>query len=569
VLQEAEVVAGHQGLDRRIRWVHIVDNPGIIPSFQGGELLLTTGFGWPRDKTVQSNTIRALDALSLAGILFEKGKFIEAAPAVVRREADRLGLPILEAPYFLKFVDVTEAIHRAILERQYAHSNRLEEIHRALTRATVDAENLQDLATVLTKLIRRAVTIEDKEFRLMAYTRVGKLDSARLETIGRAQTPDWILQALDREGYLRKLRTEHGPMRIPPIPEAGIRESRVVCPIWTGAEVLGYVWILEGQRPVSELDLRATEQMATLAALHLLRQRAVALVEDRVRHTFIDALIRGELDHSPGMRERALLWGFDPTASYVAGILTIASDAERERRWALPNREDFGLREQCARLVRNMLEGHSQSPLLTVFLNRIVFLFRATDEWESVRLFVERLWQCVSDCEQRLPLRLTVGDIHEGTTGVAQSYREADKLTDVVPVNGVYFYHEHRLTQLVHTLDKAILEKLWADTVGMLGGPKERSDLMETAMTFLGTGFHIGKTAQALGVHRNTIRQRLARIRRVHKVPLEDARFWAQLALALEAEKHGLVGLRPRANLLAEPTPRDRASGMFFRRHSV
>jgi len=202
--------------------------------------------------------------------------------------------------------------------------------------------------------------------------------------------------------------------------------------------------------------------------------------------------------------------------------------------------------------VRNMLEGHSHSPLLTVFLNRIVFLLRATGGWESVRPFVERLWQCVSDSEQRLPLRLTVGDIHEGTTGVAQSYGEADKLTDVVPVNGVYFYHEHRLTQLVHTLDKAILGKLWADTVGMLGGPKDSTDLLETLMTFLGTGFHIGKTARALGLHRNTIRQRLARIRRVHQVPLEDARFWAQLALAMEAEKHGLVGVHQYAHPLAD-----------------
>ncbi|HEY9437854.1 MAG TPA: PucR family transcriptional regulator ligand-binding domain-containing protein, partial [Streptomyces sp.] len=40
-----EVMAGAEGLDRTVRWVHAGEVPYIASLLKGGELLLTTGLG--------------------------------------------------------------------------------------------------------------------------------------------------------------------------------------------------------------------------------------------------------------------------------------------------------------------------------------------------------------------------------------------------------------------------------------------------------------------------------------------------------------------------------------------
>src|SRR6187455_1827066 len=44
-----EVLAGDDALDARVRWVHASDSAGVARLLNGGELLLSTGSGWPTE----------------------------------------------------------------------------------------------------------------------------------------------------------------------------------------------------------------------------------------------------------------------------------------------------------------------------------------------------------------------------------------------------------------------------------------------------------------------------------------------------------------------------------------
>ena len=46
VFQGAEVIAGHDGLSRPVRWVHIMEVTEIGHLLNGNELILSTGIGW-------------------------------------------------------------------------------------------------------------------------------------------------------------------------------------------------------------------------------------------------------------------------------------------------------------------------------------------------------------------------------------------------------------------------------------------------------------------------------------------------------------------------------------------
>lgn len=73
VFARARVVAGHAGLEREIRWVHIVDIPDASAWVQSGELLLTTAFGLKGDLHVQEEFIPSLAEKNLAGLVIAVG----------------------------------------------------------------------------------------------------------------------------------------------------------------------------------------------------------------------------------------------------------------------------------------------------------------------------------------------------------------------------------------------------------------------------------------------------------------------------------------------------------------
>jgi hypothetical protein len=56
---------------------------------QGGELLLTTGYGWPESDAESRRTIRALNDKRLAAVLFEPTSFLGRIPASVHRNTMR------------------------------------------------------------------------------------------------------------------------------------------------------------------------------------------------------------------------------------------------------------------------------------------------------------------------------------------------------------------------------------------------------------------------------------------------------------------------------------------------
>ena len=65
-LRSARVIAGEAGIDRVVRWTHVVDLPDLAPWVRPGQLLLTTGLSWPKAESSQRRQIRQLDDKQLA-----------------------------------------------------------------------------------------------------------------------------------------------------------------------------------------------------------------------------------------------------------------------------------------------------------------------------------------------------------------------------------------------------------------------------------------------------------------------------------------------------------------------
>ncbi len=115
---EPELLAGEGALDRPVRWVHSSEVYEGANFLDGGELLLTNGFGLTdADEEVRRRYVRELAARGAAGLAVEVGRALPSMPPEVTDEARRLGLPLLALRRVVPFVRITEAANRAIVAR--------------------------------------------------------------------------------------------------------------------------------------------------------------------------------------------------------------------------------------------------------------------------------------------------------------------------------------------------------------------------------------------------------------------------------------------------------------------
>ncbi len=124
---EVRVAAGRSGLDRAIRWAHVIELHDPVRWLRGGELVLTVGLGLGADERARRAYVRRLHGAGCAGLGLAIDMWLREIPPEVLEEGDALGLPILRVEGETPFVAVVEAV-----ADRYA-AERTREQHRVLT----------------------------------------------------------------------------------------------------------------------------------------------------------------------------------------------------------------------------------------------------------------------------------------------------------------------------------------------------------------------------------------------------------------------------------------------------
>ncbi|MBV8245895.1 MAG: PucR family transcriptional regulator ligand-binding domain-containing protein [Candidatus Eremiobacteraeota bacterium] len=510
-LAQARVVAAQGALDREVRWSHVVDLPDPAPWVRPGDLLLTTGYSWPASEEEERRQTRSLAQAGVAAVALAVPKYIDRFSDAARDEAERAGVPLLEIPFEIPFAQIMEELHRAIMAEPYRIIERSEAIHRELTRVAGGSATLDDLASALAGLLGRSVTFEDPHGKLLAFASVDEGDAVRKETLARAQSSDATIGALERSGLAAQIRDASGPLRIPPLPEIGMT-ARVVAPIRLGAELVGVVWIIEGKSALSELDHRAAEHASIVAAMHIAHQRSLEAVESRLGYASLLSFLDSE-SQTPLTEERLRLLGLDVGAPHRVAIAVLDEELPLAR-------EQLVERDRIAERIAAALRGFGIVPLIAVSLNRIAFLLPAG---ATPQLIDESL----SD----EALSIVLGREHAGTEGLRQSYREALSLL-TYRYRGRLCKFDDVLVPRVLSGDAKARETFLGDLFGALRSRKNGKELASALLALARHGFRFGATAQALGIHANTLRYRLDRATEILKLDLDDPEIQFRLALA-------------------------------------
>ena len=91
----AQVVAGHKGLVKEIRWAHVLEIPDGAIFINGGELILSTGIGFGEDCKKQIEYLTQIIKKNAVGLCIELGPFVPKIPQNMIDLADQHHFPLI------------------------------------------------------------------------------------------------------------------------------------------------------------------------------------------------------------------------------------------------------------------------------------------------------------------------------------------------------------------------------------------------------------------------------------------------------------------------------------------
>ncbi|WP_306362395.1 PucR family transcriptional regulator [Nocardia sp. CC227C] len=177
---EPEVVGGGS-LDRPVRWVHVSELPEVAELLVGRELILTTGQALTHGDAATVDYLKALAAAGVSGLVVELGTSVREVSPLVAATADELGLPVIALRRVVRFVEITEAVHRVIVADQYAELEFARTVHETFTALSVRRAALAEIVRTAATMLDASVVLEDLTHRVLALTARHAATSAILE----------------------------------------------------------------------------------------------------------------------------------------------------------------------------------------------------------------------------------------------------------------------------------------------------------------------------------------------------------------------------------------------------
>jgi purine catabolism regulator len=528
ILAQARVVAGEGGLERPIRWAHIVDLPDVSPWVREGDLLLTTAFALKDNPEAQAALIPILAGKGLCGMIVALGTYFYDIPKEMITLANKLDFPIVTLPWEIPFVEVTQAIHEYILHQQFDHIGKSLHIHEVLSRLVLEGKSLDDIVESLANLLNRSVTIEDPSLRVLAHASPGPIDELRRRSISEGRTPPEFVAYLEEQGIFERLKDDPRPQRVPSIPELGMTLERTIAPIVVGPNLYGYVWIIATEGPLTELDFLAIEQAATVAALAFTRQQAIFEAEQRVKSGLLDDLL--DLDtHQDLHALRQTLQKLGLQRGYQVLVLGEFSQ------------NPMGAYTFASLVERELASADLQATVVQR-LNRLIILLATPDSRTGLAISNRILQRAV---QQGDPLIIGLSRGSNAETQIRQSYGEAAEAYRVGRLlsknqPGVWPFEKLGFLHWIHqipgeTLTSGHYYRLVCEIAehDRLQG----DEYLKTLEAYLDCSGNKQQVSQKLFIHRNTLRQRLQKLNDTWGIDFEDAYTLVNLYIALKARQ--------------------------------
>ncbi|MFE9093184.1 PucR family transcriptional regulator [Streptomyces sp. NPDC007264] len=490
---EPEVVAGAGHLDRPVRWVHVAEAADVGVMLSGGEMVLTTGVLLAGDEDKQAEYIRSLHRAEAAAVVLGLGRAFPTPPDVMRRAAERCGLPMVVLHRPFPFAELTEEVQSRLVRRKFAAVSLSESVRTALTGLITAGAPLQRLLDEIAVHAGCPVILTNLAHRVLA-------------TAGERSAVDDVLR--DWERIARQAGGSEG--------DGWVRAELGAC-----GERWGRI-VLCGHRGDSPIGRLLAERAAEALVLHRMLHGSVHSWEEQSAQSLLTDLVTGVVP-ARQLLPRARAAGLPVNRrAFVPLVVGEGEPAALDRVLRL-----LGLPGLVAEL------GDGATAVL-------LSLARDQDAEALTAHFATRL-RTESGRSQTV---VAAADARVAWEDVPAGLREAQHVADAVTdhsaamdLPAVVRLKDVHLRGLIRLLrdDPHVQSFAERELDGLLCGRDAEQELLPVLRTYLATGRNKSRTAQLHHVSRPALYRRLEVIQARLGVDLDDFEQAASVHIALLA----------------------------------
>ncbi len=471
--------------DAQIRWVHSSEVFEMGALLAGGELLLTTGLGL-HGRTADQLAVY-IDQLADAGcvaLALELGRTFFEPPEAMRQACQRRGLCLLTLHAVVPFERVIEDFHELLVRRKIGAAGDSASVLHDLLAMTVGGWGLRALLDEIARLAGCDVELRDPEDRLVERSTIASSsDSSAV-----------VAQVRDHEGLVGTLRL-HGP-----------------------------------SDPRLEM---VAEQAALAVGVALSRSTAHGHYPSAAQSLLTD-LAASALVSGADIAHRLAEAGWPWPDRGVVRALTIEVDPHVPIAEAVP-------------IVAECFAERGRAPLVGVVGNSILALVVARpgqlpDEFrQDAASSAERLAERSAGPKRHAPL-VAVGPAAQSPADLPGALARSREVFRVARRHGgrpgVVMARDVAVRELLSSgVERHAMAAFITEQIGPLiaHDRDRRTDLLRTLEVYLASGMSKTDAAAALGIRRQSLYERIARIERLLGASLSEPEQRTGLELALLA----------------------------------
>ncbi|WP_456271451.1 PucR family transcriptional regulator [Bacillus sp. AK031] len=476
--EHAKVIAGHKGIRRQVKWVHVVEVTTIRNLLSGNELILTTGLALKEEEAFLS-LIQQLIESGASALGIELDTNISEIPAAVLQCAEENAFPVIVFEKEVPFVGITQDIHSILINQQYSMMKKLDCYAQELNKILLSVNDYKEILQVLHKELSVPVL-----FQLEGH------DAGIHPKMRRPEEHKLMLH------YREYKRGSNDQFAL----------AKVILLDREYADLLIY----RNDFPFSEYELLILDRTATALAQYLMRELYFNEKKRAEESRWIKSWIKDEQSSDWLTNYLTQL-----KVKITGGVVSICQVKRFKENESL-DLTYFNL------VTRNLFEQYGFHVLAETDGDSLVFILLDTGECKTWRRRVTSAYERILEsefCRNSTGLVFATGKYLENVTDVHKSFETAkDSLfypAQLGEENGFYFSDDLHLYRLISIVNQNV--NLWQMTEEFLGpilkyDQDHDGSLLQTLKVFLKCQGSKQQTAKQLFIVRQTLYHRLKKI---------------------------------------------------------
>lgn len=501
---EAEVIGGKNGLNRSIRWVHILESASFESLIHGEEMILTTGIGVGIDLPSSLAFMENLIEKNAACLCIEIGTYFSKVPQELIELANQHDFPLIIFTRTVRFVDITHDLHSLIINRHHRMLQELESISREFHRLTLTSQGTLKVLQLLCKSTRTQIVYMQLQGKPLFFPALSPEEQAPVLQFFAAFGDEMEGSQHDAAPYQREYENK----------------TMMIKPVGALDQTWAYILMICNHKP-QEFDCLLLDSASLSIAQELLRTRYMEERKLFSENLWVDELINGRIEDDN--RLKSLIGpDFNIVNELPYRVCLIEIENPRDVKWNSSENDWESITFHLSLILRSIFEKYSLRPLITLKNNRLTVI--ALDIQSRLpgkprlQQALESLQHIRSDEKLKdLQLIIGVGKSHKGLKHAYTGYQEAVQSLSLFPCyqKTLLFYEELGVFQLLLSLnDGHTLQSFIRSYLGPLidHDQTKGSELMLTLRVFLDHDGSKQIAARNLFIVRQSLYYRLDKI---------------------------------------------------------